>query len=105
MEDGLTPAQQDAQAEPTNAQETIGVDALEKVARVADSNSSGTRHRRPREGEEVAPNKQLYIGNLYYEVTAEQLKNVFSRFGEVSSVKIVYDNRGLSRGYVPCRVC
>jgi len=99
MEDGLTPAQQDAQAEPTNAEETIGVDALEQVARAADSNSSRTRHRKSREGEVAAPNKQLYIGNLYYEVTGEQLKKVFSKFGEVASVRIVYDNRGLSRGF------
>ena len=40
----------------------------------------------------------LYIGNLYYEVTADQLKRVFSRFGEIEDVKLVYDNRGLSRG-------
>jgi nucleolin len=97
MEDGLTPAQQDAQAEPTNAEATIGADALEEVAKVADRSSSQRSPRRARENESP-PHKMLYIGNLYYEVTAEQLKTVFSRFGEVASVKIVYDNRGLSRG-------
>lgn len=97
MEDGLTPAQQDAQAEPTNEKETIGIDALEEVAKVADSASRGQKPSRPRE-DAAPPNKQLYIGNLYYEVTADQLKKVFSRFGTVASVKVVYDNRGLSRG-------
>jgi nucleolin len=97
MEDGLTPAQQDAQAEPTNAEATIGADALEEVAKVADRSSNQRSPRRARENESP-PHKMLYIGNLYYEVTAEQLKTVFSRFGEVASVKIVYDNRGLSRG-------
>jgi nucleolin len=97
MEDGLTPAQQNAQAEPTNAEATVGADALEQVARTADRSSNERGPRQPRENN-TPPHKTLYIGNLYYEVTAEQLKNVFSRFGEVASVKIVYDNRGLSRG-------
>ncbi|KAF2831549.1 RNA-binding domain-containing protein [Ophiobolus disseminans] len=100
MEDGLTPAQQDAQAEPTDAKATIGVDALEEVAKAADSSapSTGKRWER-REKNTNPPTKTLYIGNLYYEVTTDQLKKVFSRFGEVENVKIVYDNRGLSRGF------
>lgn len=92
MEDGLTPAQQEAQAEPTDAKHTVGADALEQAA----TGGSGTRA--PREKSDVPPNRTLYIGNLYYEVTSDQLKKVFSRFGEVDNVKIVYDNRGLSRG-------
>jgi nucleolin len=96
MEDGLTPAQQEAQAEPTDAENTVGADALAEVAKVAD-HAPGQRPRGPRQND-TPPHKMLYIGNLYYEVTAEQLKNVFSRFGSVASVKIVYDNRGLSRG-------
>jgi nucleolin len=97
MEDGLTPAQQDAQAKPTDANATVGPDALEQAAKVADA--AQAKPGRARDND-VPPHKMLYIGNLYYEVTAEQLKNVFSRFGDVESVKIVYDNRGLSRGYV-----
>ena len=46
------------------------------------------------------PNTTLYIGNLFFEVTDDQLKKVFSRFGAVTKSSIVYDNRGLSRGYV-----
>jgi nucleolin len=95
MEDGLTPAQKDAQAEPTDAKATITPDALDQVAKAADNAES--RPRRSRDND-TPPHKMLYIGNLYYEVTSEQLHKVFSRFGEVESVKIVYDNRGLSRG-------
>jgi nucleolin len=95
MEDGLTPAQQDAQAAPTDAKATITPDALKEVEKAAEG--AEKRPRRSREND-TPPHKTLYIGNLYYEVTGEQLKKVFSRFGEVESVKIVYDNRGLSRG-------
>jgi len=91
-EDGLTPAQPEAEADPTNAEATVTPDALEKVAPTA--NTQGYMSY-------PAPkvNQTLYIGNLYYEVTDEQLQRVFSRFGEVASARIVFDNRGLSRGF------
>jgi hypothetical protein len=50
--------------------------------------------------EPVEPGKVLYVGNLYYEVNEDQLKRIFSRFGAIDSIKIVRDNRNLSRGYV-----
>ncbi|KAF3051599.1 hypothetical protein E8E11_011213 [Didymella keratinophila] len=96
-EDGLTPVQQDAQAEPTNTEETVGADALDAAAKQADKPQRNPRERR--EKSDAPPNKTVYVGNLYYEVTADQIKRVFSRFGEVENVKIVFDNRGLSRGF------
>ncbi|OSS54833.1 hypothetical protein B5807_00916 [Epicoccum nigrum] len=95
-EDGLTPVQQDAQAEPTNAEETVTPDVLEQAgARV---NKDKPKFER-RERADVAPSNTVYVGNLYYEVTADQIKRVFGRFGEVANVRIVFDNRGLSRGF------
>ncbi|KAF2636173.1 RNA binding domain-containing protein [Massarina eburnea CBS 473.64] len=75
------------------AQATSGIDALEQTDKGIPG--LGARHRSPA----AEPNTTIYVGNLYYEVTADQLKRIFSRFGEVSDVKIVYDNRGLSRGF------
>jgi nucleolin len=95
-EDGLTPVQQDAQAEPTNAEETVTVAALDAAAKQADKPQRKQFERR--EKSDAPPNNTVYVGNLYYEVTADQIKRVFSRFGEVENVKIVFDNRGLSRG-------
>ncbi|OCK82098.1 RNA-binding domain-containing protein [Lepidopterella palustris CBS 459.81] len=45
------------------------------------------------------PNKTLYVGNLFFEVTEDQLQRVFSRFGRISKTTMVYDTRGLSRGF------
>jgi nucleolin len=94
VDENLTPAQQEAQAAPTDAAKTVGPDALEAVF----ENPRERKPRTPREPRNNAPNNMLYIGNLYYEVTADQLKRVFSRFGDIESVKIVFDNRGMSRG-------
>ena len=42
----------------------------------------------------------MYIGNLAYDVTENDLKNAFSEFGEVSSVKIITDKfSGRPKGF------
>lgn len=45
------------------------------------------------------PTSTLYVGNLYFETTPESLQELFSKQGEVTQSKIVYDGRGLSKGY------
>lgn len=42
----------------------------------------------------------IYIGNLPYTVTEDDLKEVFSEFGEISSVNIIMDKfSGRSKGF------
>lgn len=42
----------------------------------------------------------IYVGNLPYSVTEDELRDVFSGFGEVSSVKIITDKfSGQSKGF------
>ena len=42
----------------------------------------------------------MYIGNLAHEVTEDDLRNAFSEFGEVASVKIIIDKfSGRSKGF------
>ncbi len=42
---------------------------------------------------------RLYVGNLAHETTEAQLRAAFATFGEVSSVKIVSDRRGRTKGF------
>lgn len=45
-------------------------------------------------------NKKLYVGNMSYETTEEQLRELFESHGKVVSVNVVTDyNTGLSRGF------
>ena len=46
----------------------------------------------------ATPSSTLYVGNLYFDVTEEDLRREMERFGTVMSVKIIYDGRGLSKG-------
>ncbi|MFH1931632.1 MAG: RNA-binding protein [Pseudomonadota bacterium] len=42
----------------------------------------------------------IYVGNLSYEVTEEDLKEAFEVFGEVETVKVLKDNdTGRSKGF------
>jgi RNA recognition motif-containing protein len=42
----------------------------------------------------------IYIGNLSYEVTEEDLKQAFEGFGQVETVKVIKDNyTGRSKGF------
>ena len=42
----------------------------------------------------------IYVGNLSYEVTEEDLKKAFEVFGEVDTVKVIKDNyTGRSKGF------
>jgi RNA recognition motif-containing protein len=42
----------------------------------------------------------IYVGNLNYKVTEEELKKIFEEFGEVSSAKIISDKySGQSKGF------
>jgi RNA recognition motif-containing protein len=42
----------------------------------------------------------IYVGNLPYSATQDDLTNLFGEFGQVSSVKVVTDKfSGKSRGY------
>jgi RNA recognition motif-containing protein len=42
----------------------------------------------------------IYVGNLSYEATEENLKEAFDVFGEVNSVKVIKDNyTGRSKGF------
>lgn len=42
----------------------------------------------------------IYVGNLNYQVTSEELKEVFTEYGEVASVNVIIDREtGRSKGF------
>jgi RNA recognition motif-containing protein len=44
--------------------------------------------------------KKLYVGNLSYTTTDDSLRNLFSAFGTVASVKVIMDREtGNSKGF------
>ncbi|KAI9819591.1 MAG: hypothetical protein M1827_007041 [Pycnora praestabilis] len=47
----------------------------------------------------TTPTPTLYVGNIFFDVTEDELKQTMSKFGNVISVRIIYDSRGLSKGF------
>jgi RNA recognition motif-containing protein len=43
---------------------------------------------------------EIYVGNLPYRISEDELRNVFSEYGEVGNVKIINDrDTGRSKGF------
>ncbi|TKA82764.1 hypothetical protein B0A55_01107 [Friedmanniomyces simplex] len=52
-----------------------------------------------RSNNDAPPSRILYVGNLFFEVTAPQLEAEFATFGVVTNSRVVTDARGLSKGF------
>lgn len=75
--------------------------ARDRVTDTAEAAAGGLGFRSNRDSEPGLPAKTLYVGNLFFDVTAEDLRKEMERFGTVTDIRIVMDNRGLSKGCVP----
>lgn len=45
------------------------------------------------------PSRILYVGNLFFEVTAPQLEAEFGKYGDITNSRVVTDPRGNSKGF------
>lgn len=54
----------------------------------------------PRRFNDATPSPTVYIGNLFFDITAEDLKVRMESFGVVEKATIISDARGLSKGLV-----
>lgn len=46
------------------------------------------------------PKETVFVGNIFFDVTAEDVQQRMQKFGVVEQVYIVRDNRGISKGWV-----
>lgn len=49
-------------------------------------------------GEKKEPKATVYVGNLFFDITAEDLRTEMSKVGTVLNARLIFDSRGLSRG-------
>ncbi|KAK6342806.1 hypothetical protein TWF718_008193 [Orbilia javanica] len=63
-----------------------------------ESNDAATAHK-DFQGNPLPPTKRVYVGNISYGIRGEDLEREFGEFGKVLSAKVVYDPRGLSKGF------
>lgn len=93
---------------PEKEQRNQELDAQDKETEVANapesapSNVGGQQKPQEKTTEalkiKIPPNETVYIGNLFYDVTAEDLRTRMEKYGTVLNTMIAHDNRGLSKG-------
>ena len=87
-----------ATGEPASKPDALSA-AMDKVSEVAETVKSTFRGNRNTDREyPKEPSKTLYVGNLFFDLTPERLKNSFSEFGNIVNYKIVTDASGMSKG-------
>lgn len=47
----------------------------------------------------IEPSNTVYIGNLLFDITEQELEDEFSQYGKIESIKLASDARGLSKGF------
>jgi len=47
----------------------------------------------------VMSNSKIYVGNLSYDVTGDDLQEFFTQYGEISECKLITDFEGRSKGF------
>lgn len=50
-------------------------------------------------GAVVEPKSTIYVGNLFFDVTENDLVKELTRFGTITKCRLIRDSRGLSKGY------
>ncbi|KAL8634769.1 MAG: hypothetical protein Q9228_007665, partial [Teloschistes exilis] len=80
-----------ASAAAEKAKET----ATDAFGSVAGGSSFGSSFRK----RDAAPVPSVYVGNLFFDVKEEDLREEFQKCGEIESIKLIMDNRGLSKGF------
>ncbi|RHZ59487.1 hypothetical protein CDV55_105355 [Aspergillus turcosus] len=89
-----------ASRDSTSSPEDEGHDPSDIITPESDARGTEAPKRRLRILDEApAPKESIYVGNLFYDVTAEDLKEHMEQFGVVERVDLVTDNRGMSRGF------
>lgn len=81
------------------------VDSAPSVGSVTDAAASLTEgltsaprdERRPLR-EPATPKSTIYVGNLFFDVTENDLSKEFGRFGNIQRTRLIRDARGLSKG-------
>jgi len=88
-----------AQATASQAAETVQQTASSVSRKTRDAVDANSPFKSQDPSAPAPPTKILYVGNLFFEVTAPQLEAEFAKFGEVTNSRVVTDNRGLSKGF------
>ncbi|QSZ32899.1 hypothetical protein DSL72_002480 [Monilinia vaccinii-corymbosi] len=96
-----TQEQGTVQSAINSANDTVSGYASEARNTFAQATGSGFNSMGFGDGERpvIPPNNGIYIGNLLFDITEDDLRKEFEHFGGISDVRVARDARGLSKGF------
>lgn len=50
-------------------------------------------------GWQVEPNNTVYVGNLFFDAKEDDIRDFFSKYGQVTKIDLITDVRGYSKGF------
>ncbi|KAL8712198.1 MAG: hypothetical protein Q9225_006998, partial [Loekoesia sp. 1 TL-2023] len=86
-----------ASAAAEKAKETAS-NAFDALAPGLRGEESAARQQEPPPSEGPLPSECVYVGNLFFDVKEDDIRRKFQEIGRIQSVKMIKDNRGLSKG-------
>ncbi|KAI9784191.1 MAG: hypothetical protein M1835_003643 [Candelina submexicana] len=97
----ISSATSSAASKVSSAAEKVGEYAESARDSVADHAQETVAYKGSRSqlGRNTEPTKNIYVGNLFFDVTEDDLRKEAERIGVVNNLRIIYDGRGLSKGF------
>jgi hypothetical protein len=85
----------------TSSQAPAVAAATAAASAIASSSSQPSDAQPSQDGQpapRTVPLNTLYVGNLFFETTEDELRQHFQEFGNIRNLKIIHDRSGLSKG-------
>lgn len=72
--------------------------AVDAAATLTEGLTGSSRDERKPFRDPATPKPTIYVGNLFFDVTENDLQKEFNRFGNIQRTRLIRDARGLSKG-------
>jgi len=69
-----------------------------ETSELSDATAASETTAPARPGDRESAPRSIYMGNIYFDITEDQIKELASQYGAVEKVRLMKDVRGFSRG-------
>jgi nucleolin len=88
----------EAASELTTETETETSELTSEGGASSDATAAGETTAPARPGDQESAARSIYMGNIYFDITEDQIKELAVQYGAVEKVRLMKDVRGFSRG-------
>ncbi|PYH97802.1 RNA-binding domain-containing protein [Aspergillus ellipticus CBS 707.79] len=89
----------EATTQPSERSEAKPVESEAEPLQEPEPTYQNRTRRLQRLRQRASPKETVFVGNMFYDVTAEDLRAQMEKYGIVTRAMVVLDNRGISKGF------